>query len=111
MPLEMPLELSKYIQDFARPATHPRWREGSFSGEAVRFSDLLEEFECDMAAILCVRVPWSIDGIKPSYHEVTWAQWYFVRNSLTIMDMDMYVYDLVVYGYEIDYSIQENVEY
>ena len=111
MPLSMPLELSKYIQDFARPVTHPRWREGSFSGEAVRFSDLLEEFECDCKSILCVSVPWSINGIKPSYDEVTWAQWYFVRNCLTNANIDICIYYLVVYGYEINYIIQENVEY
>ena len=36
--MEMPIELSRYIQEFARPITRPNWREGSNSGLAVRES-------------------------------------------------------------------------
>ena len=109
MPLSMPLELSQYIQDFARPVTHPMWGEGSFSGEAIRSSEVFVEFERDLDSILSMRVPWYIDGINPSHSEVTWAQWYFVRKTLTIMDMDMY--DIVIYGYDINYSVQEIIYY
>ncbi len=39
----MPDELSRYIQDFARPRTSPQWRKGSFYCQHATYGELYWE--------------------------------------------------------------------
>jgi len=39
----MPEELSRYIQDFARPRTSPRWRKGSFYNQTATHGEFYWE--------------------------------------------------------------------
>lgn len=39
----MPDELSRYIQDFARPCTNPNWRKGSFYCQHATYGELYWE--------------------------------------------------------------------
>jgi len=39
----MPDELSRYIQDFARPCTSPQWRKGSFYCQHATYGELYWE--------------------------------------------------------------------
>jgi hypothetical protein len=39
----MPEEISRYIQDFARPRTSPQWRKGSYYHQQATFGELYWE--------------------------------------------------------------------
>jgi hypothetical protein len=39
----MPDELSRYIQDFARPRTSPHWRKGSFYSQTATYGEFYWE--------------------------------------------------------------------
>jgi hypothetical protein len=39
----MPDELSRYIQDFARPRTNPQWRKGSYYSQHATYGELYWE--------------------------------------------------------------------
>lgn len=39
----MPDELSRYIQEFARPRTNPQWRKGSYYGQHATYGEFYWE--------------------------------------------------------------------
>jgi len=97
----MPIELSRYIQDFARPITRPLWRKGSPSGFAVRNSVWFKDYLFEHNYILTKKIPWRIIGVRPTYANTTWAEWCVTKMILKIYNV--HPEEPIIYGFDLDY--------
>ena len=107
--MEMPIELGRYIQEFARPITRPTWREGSNSGLAVRESRWWKDYMYELKYVCETNKPWYVLGVRPTYTMTTWYEWCLTK--MILKSQDFIEEEIIIYGYDIEYLFLDDLYY